>query len=361
MIAMNDIFEAKLLIVDDQPANVMLLQHILVGSGYKAVSSTTNPLEVCDLQRKEHFDLILLDLNMPQMDGFQVMAALKEEGVDDYLSVLVLTAQPDHKLRALDAGARDFVSKPFDKTEVLTRIRNMLEVRLLHKELHKHNEFLEHRVQERTLQLRESYRETIHTLASAAEHKDSDTGLHVQRISYYCRELANELGMDADFCDQIFYASPLHDVGKMAVPDHILQKPGTFTPAEWEIMKGHVVAGSDILSGGQSPYLKMGANIALNHHERWDGGGYPKGLVGDAIPLPARIMNICDIYDALRSTRPYKVAFDHARAMDIITRGDGRTNPSHFDPRILQAFTRHQHVFCEIFETRVVAEAPPLT
>jgi putative two-component system response regulator len=156
--------------------------------------------------------------------------------------------------------------------------------------------------------------------------------------------------MSGSFCENIFYASPMHDIGKIAIPDHILLKPGALTSDEWSIMKTHTVLGANILAEGNSPYLKMGAEIAQNHHERWDGGGYPSGLKGDEIPITARIMNICDIYDALRSKRPYKPEFDHARAVEIIVCGDGRTEPEHFDPQILDAFKRRQDAFEAIYE-----------
>jgi len=287
---------------------------------------------------------------MPGMDGFQVMEGLKEIEPDGYLPVLVITAQPGHKLRALQAGAKDFISKPFELAEVLARVHNMLEVRLLHKELHNYNDVLEQRVRERTADLQESHLETIFTMTRAAEHKDDDTGAHVQRISYYSRELARMLGMDEEFVDKIFFASPMHDIGKIGIPDHVLLKPVGFTPDEWEVMKGHASMGAKILGNSKSPYLKMGAEIALNHHERWDGGGYPNRKRGEAIPLTARIMNICDIYDALRSRRPYKPAFDHLKTVDIITRGDGRTQPEHFDPVIFAAFKQNHQSFRDIFE-----------
>ena len=353
MITATDIVTASILIVDDQEANVLLLERMLRGAGYVSITSTMNPREVCELHLKNRYDLILLDLQMPGMDGFQVMEGLKEIEPDGYLPVLVITAQPGHKLRALEAGAKDFVSKPFELPEVLARVHNMLEVRLLHKALRDYNDTLEHRVRERTADLQEGYLETIFTMTRAAEHKDKDTGDHVQRISYYSRELSRLLGQDEAFVDTIFFASPMHDIGKIGIPDHILLKPGALTPDEWVIMKGHTSMGARILGNSKSPYLKMGAEIALNHHERWDGGGYPNGKRGEDIPLSSRIMMICDIYDALRSQRPYKPAFDHVKTMEIMTRGDGRTWPECFDPAILALFTRNQATFRDIFETHI--------
>jgi putative two-component system response regulator len=345
-----DILNAEILIVDDLEANVQVLARMLVSAGYTSVASTMDPFEVCELHRKHRYDLILLDLLMPGMDGFQVMEGLKEIEPDGYLPVLVITAQPGHKLRALQAGAKDFISKPFELAEVLARVRNMLEVRLLHKKLHNYNDVLEQRVRERTADLREGYLETIFTMTRAVEYKDEETGAHVQRISYYTRDLARMLGLEEEFVDKIFFASPMHDIGKIGIHDHVLLKSGDFTPEEWEVMKGHTTMGAKILGNSKSPYLKVGAEIALNHHERWDGGGYPNGKRGEAIPLTARIMTICDIYDALRSKRPYKPAFDHLKTMEIITRGDGHTLPEHFDPVILAAFQQNHQSFHDIFE-----------
>ncbi len=348
MKGMPDLLQAKILIVDDQPANVILLERMLCGSGYAAVSSTLVSSEVCALHAANRYDLILLDLQMPGMDGFQVMEGLKEIEAG-YLPVLVITAQPEHRLRALNAGAKDFVTKPFDMVEVLARVHNMLEVRLLHKALTRQNNLLEKRVMERTAELHEGYVETIFTMTRAAEHKDEDTGAHVQRISYYSSAVAKLLDLDEDYVDSIFYASPMHDIGKIGIPDHVLLKPGSFTPEEWAVMQTHATMGAMILGKSKSPYLQMGAEIALNHHERWDGGGYPNGKQGEEIPLSARIMNICDIYDALRSKRPYKPAFDHEKALNIITVGDGRTLPSHFDPVILEIFKQNHTSFSDIF------------
>ena len=353
MIPEPEILGAGILLVDDLEANVRLLERMLRGAGYTRVSSTGNPLEVCFLHQKNRYDLILLDLQMPGMDGFQVMEGLKEIEADGYLSVIVVTAQPGHKLRALQTGAKDFISKPFDLTEVLTRIHNMIEVRLLHKALRGHNDTLERRVRERTAELQESYHETLFTLIRAAEFKDTDTGAHGNRISYYCEHLSHTLGMEKEFCDRMVFASPMHDIGKIGIPDCVLLKPGSLLPDEWEIMKGHAKLGAEILGSSKSPYLTMGAEIALRHHERWDGGGYPDGLRGEAVPVSARIMNICDVYDALRSRRPYKPGFDHPQAVDIILKGDGRTLPEHFDPDVLEAFRRDNESFREIFEAQM--------
>ncbi|NTV13893.1 MAG: response regulator [Desulfobulbaceae bacterium] len=350
MISSADIFNGTILIVDDQQINILLLERMLRGVGYTSVSSTMNPCKVCDLHRNNSYDLIILDLQMPALDGFQVMEELKEIEPGDYLPILVITAQPEHKLRALEAGAKDFISKPIDRPEVLARVRNMLEVRLLHKELQRVNGVLEQRVQERTADLQDSYLESIFTMTRAAEHKDEDTGAHVQRISSYARKLAMILGLDEEFIDKIYFASPMHDIGKIGIPDHILLKPGNFIPDEWEIMKEHAAIGEKILGNSRSPYLVMGAEIALNHHECWNGGGYPNGKRGEEIPLAARIMSICDIYDALRSRRPYKPAFGHQKAVEIIIHGDGRTQPEHFDPVIFAAFIKHHDAFREIFD-----------
>lgn len=349
MLKRSDILDARILIVDDQDANVRLLMRMLLAEGYTSVVCTTDPREVCGLHRHHSFDLILLDLMMPGMDGFQVIESLREIQPDDYLPVLVITAQPGHKLRALRMGAKDFISKPFDLAEVLARVSNMVEVRLLHNALHVNNDVLEAKVQERTGELQESYLETIFTMTRAAEHKDEDTGAHVQRISYYSRELSRIVGMDDDYVNTIFFASPMHDVGKIGIPDHVLLKPGPLTHEEWSVMKAHPAMGAKILGSGRSHYLRMGAEIALNHHECFDGSGYPNGKIGEEIPMSARIMTICDVYDALRSKRPYKFAFDHMKAMNIIIHGDGRTEPAHFDPRILNTFQRYHSTFSDIF------------
>jgi len=350
MIDATDILHAPILIVDDHEENVRLLERLLHDAGYTRIDTTTDSTAVCALHARNDYGLILLDLRMPGMDGFQVMEALSRTAGEGYLPVIVVTAVPEHKLDALNAGAKDFISKPFDLAEVLARVRNMLEVRLLHRELRQHGETLEERVRTRTAELEASYVEMILTMTRAAEYKDEDTGTHVQRISHYCCEFAGKLGMDAGFTQRIGVASPMHDIGKIGIPDLILLKRGSLNPEEWTIMKQHSAMGAGILGSSISPYVHMGAEIAQNHHERWDGSGYPKGLRGEAIPLTARIMNICDIYDALRSRRPYKPAIDHQQTVDIIVKGDGRTSPGHFDPALAASFQSNHALFRDIFE-----------
>lgn len=350
MATSTEVFRGRVLIVDDQECNVLLLERMLRGAGYSGVSSTTDPCKVVALHLEHHYDLILLDLKMPVLDGFGVMEQLKELDPDGYLPVLVITAQPDHKLRALQAGAKDFICKPFDRAEVLLRVANMLEIRLLNKELRGHNDVLRAKVRERTAELRASYLETVFTVSLAAEHRDADTGSHLRRISGSCRTLAQAMCLGDEFVEGLYFASPMHDIGKIGVPDSVLLKPGSFTPSEWEIMKPHTVTGKKILSYGTSPYLRMGAMIALSHHECWNGEGYPHGIMGAEIPFPARIVKICDIYDALRSERPYKEAIGHDEAMDIIVTGDDRTSPDHFDPMVLAAFVKNHKAFRDLFD-----------
>jgi putative two-component system response regulator len=232
------------------------------------------------------------------------------------------------------------------------RVRNLLRLREYSNFLVNHNRILDEQVRTRTAQLTESYRETIHSLNRAAAYRDEQTGSHVVRIGYYCTALAEALGMDAGFRDCIFYASPMHDLGKIGIPDHILFKSGGFTPEEWEIMKTHAELGARMLERGESPYIRMGRDIALSHHERWDGTGYPHGLRGEQIPLSARIMQLTDVYDALRSRRPYKPPFTHERSLEIILKGDGRTQPGHFDPEVLLAFRGMTARFQEIYEVQ---------
>ena len=342
---------ATILVVDDDVLNLKVLDSLLQAAGHHTVLATNGP-EALQSVAESPPDLILLDVMMPVMDGFEVAAWLKQNDSSKTIPIIMVTALDDRasRIRGLEVGAEDFLSKPIDRTELTMRVRNLLKLKDYSDLLSNYNRKLETRVAERTEQLASSHRETIFTMTRAAEYKDEETGAHVRRISHYTVELAAHLGLDAEFRDTIHYASPMHDVGKIGIPDHILGKPGGFTPPEWELMKTHSALGGKLLAGAASPYLQMGAQIALGHHERWDGGGYPLGIKGEAIPLSARIMNICDQYDALRSKRPYKPAFTHERAFEIITVGDGRTMPAHFDPALLGAYVECADRFNDIYQ-----------
>jgi putative two-component system response regulator len=340
--------DSRILVVDDQPANVMLLRKMLNAAGYQYVKTTIDPTAVRALHRAECFDIILLDIRMPRLDGHGVLALLQEDAQasGDYVPVLVLTAQDDDetRLRALGAGAKDFVTKPFNRTEVLNRIRNMLEVRLLHKAVKQQNEILEHKVRERTAELRETRLEIIRRLGLAAEYRDNETGLHIVRMSKFSQVLARAAGLDARQAELILNASPMHDIGKLGIPDRVLLKPGRLDDEEWAVMKTHVRIGAEILDGHPSELMQMAARIARHHHERWDGTGYPEGLAGEAIPIEARIVAVADVFDALTSRRPYKPAWRVADAMAEMHRVAG----SHLDPRLVPLFAGQLDTVLEI-------------
>jgi len=338
----------KILIVDDEIKNRALLATYLDAGGHEHREAADGK-QAIEMVKEYQPDLILMDIMMPVMDGFEAAKRLKESPETRAIPIIMLTALEDResRIRGLETGAEEYLTKPVDRLDLKIRVRNLLRLKEFSDFLINHNRILEEQVKGRTEALRNSFVETIFTLMRAAEYRDDETGAHVKRISFYTKVLAEKLGMDEAFRETIFYASPMHDIGKLGIPDSILLKPGGFTPEEWEIMKTHTTIGAGILADQTSPYLMMGHDIALSHHERWDGGGYPNGLKGEAIPLPARIMQICDVYDALRSARPYKPAFDHAKTMEIICKGDGRTDPSHFDPEILAAF---QSCACDLEE-----------
>ena len=351
---MNEAAETvpSLLVVDDDDSMRALLKKLMESDGYR-VTTADSGQNALELAAREAFDAVLLDAVMPGMDGFQVAEALKSSGLTRTVPIIMITALDDHssKLRALKAGVQEFLTKPVDRSEVSLRVQNILKLKQYSNFLADRNRNLEQMVQERSREVLQSYRETIATLCRAASYKDEETGAHVHRISYYTEQIASMMGMNSGFCETIRHASPMHDIGKIGIPDAILLKPGPLTAQEWEIMKTHSGLGAKLLREGNSPYLRMGAEIAMHHHERWDGGGYPEALKGEVIPISARIMNICDQYDALRSRRPYKNALPHDVAVEIITVGDGRTMPSHFDPEVLLAFRRSADTFREIFET----------
>ena len=329
--------QACILIVDDQESNVLLLDRLLSQSGFTQIVSTTDSAQALDLCRQHEPDIVLLDLQMPAPDGFEVLEQLHQQPTPEWPPVLILTADssPETKRRAFVAGASDFLHKPFDTTEAVLRIRNLLLNRLLQQELRRHNATLEHRVQARTRQLDQARIEIIQRLALAAEYRDDNTGEHIRRVGDMAALIARELGHPPDYVDRIRLAAPLHDVGKLGISDAILLKPGKLTDEEFETMKQHTYVGARILGDGTSRSLKLSEEIALTHHEHWDGTGYPAGLAGEAIPISGRIVAVADVYDALTNTRPYKEAWPAKQALAEIQRLSG----SHFDPAVVTALT----------------------
>lgn len=340
---------ARLLIVDDEPINVLLLKATLEDAGYCDLISTTDSRQVAALVESEQPDLILLDLMMPHLSGFEVMEQLNFAHGDNcekpFLPILVLTADVTNetKQRALRGGAHDFLTKPFDRVEVLLRIHNLLSLRSLHVELHHHNQTLEERVRERTRQVEESHHaleksqlEMIERLARAAEFRDDDTGQHTQRVGYNCALIAEHLGFSPAQVEVMRCVAPLHDVGKIGIPDEILLKPGKLTPEEFDIMKTHAAIGAELLAGGQSPLVQMAQLIAISHHERWDGNGYPHKIAATNIPLEGRIVAIADVFDALTHARPYKAAWPRVAAIQEIVSQSGKQ----FDPAVVEAFLK---------------------
>lgn len=343
---------ADILIVDDDPVIRVVISEILGSAGYQ-VQEAENGETALDRVRHQAPDLILLDAVMPGINGFEVARALKQSPESESIPIIMVTSLQDVKSRerGLLQGVEEFVSKPINPIEIKFRVRNLLKLKLANDILKHHNELLEGEVRLRSRELQNSFEEGLYMLMRAAEYRDDETGAHIQRISLYTRLLAESIGMDPDYCNTIFLASPMHDIGKIGIPDHILLKSGELTPHEWEVMKTHTTIGEKILEGGYSPYIRMGQEIARSHHEHWDGSGYPSGLGGEDIPLPARIMAICDVYDALRSKRPYKPAYDHDKAIEIIFQGDGRVQPSHFDPDVREAFLARKSDMQDIFES----------
>ncbi|HEX8465239.1 MAG TPA: HD domain-containing phosphohydrolase [Abditibacterium sp.] len=321
--------QGKILIVDDEKANVRLLEIILQQAGYTNVHSTTDARHARALFQGVRPDLVLLDLAMPHLDGFAVMGQLHEDMGDDPIPILVLTADAvaTTRHRALKQGAKDFLTKPLDQIEVLLRINNLLEVRF-------HNVLLEARVKERTQDLEKAQLETLQRLALAAEYRDDDTGLHTKRVGLTAARIAQALELPPAQVDLIRRAAPLHDVGKIGISDTILLKPGKLTDEEFDTMKQHTTIGAKMLSGSTSPWLKLAEEIALSHHERWDGRGYPQKLSGEAIPLVSRIVAVADVFDALTHERPYKKAWPQNEAMAEIESQSGRQ----FDERVVKAF-----------------------
>jgi len=331
------LISARILIVDDEDANIEILRRILTRAGLTRIESTTDSRQAASMYVAHRPDLILLDLHMPHLDGLQVMDQLSEIVEASYLPILILSGDltPEARRDALSHGAKDFVNKPFQPDELLLRIKTLLETRLLYIQIQSQNQRLEATVRERTRELVEAQIEMIERLAIAAEFRDDNTGQHTHRVGQMSALLARQLGLPDSQVALIGRAAPLHDVGKIGVPDFILMKMGRLTPAEFEIVKQHTVIGARILSGGKFPLLKLAEEIAFSHHERWDGEGYAR-LRGTDVPLAGRIVAVADVFDALTQQRPYKPAWPVGEAIAEIDRQRARQ----FDPAVVEAFLR---------------------
>lgn len=325
--------DACILIVDDEPANVSSLKKLLGRAGYRRLKAFTDPVEAVQQFRKIAPDLLLLDLHMPGLDGVEVMERLRADiPVSEYFPILILTgdSSPEACQRALTLGATDFVAKPYHLHEVLLRIRNLLEARSLHRQVARHNHVLEMRVQERTAELEIAQLDTIARLATAAEFRDDETGRHAQRVGELSRILGLALGWKTDEATLLGSAAPLHDLGKIGIPDAVLRKPGPLNEQEREAMKLHTTIGAKILSGGRSKFTRLAEEIAHFHHERWDGNGYPDQLAGEAIPAAARVVAVADFFDATVHERIYRKAWPVEKVLGSISELSGAA----FDPGV---------------------------
>jgi putative two-component system response regulator len=338
-----------ILVIEDDPMNNRLLTTILTRLGYTADAAFDGLSGLAKVESSPP-DLILLDLDLPGVDGYEVARRLKHSVKTRIIPIVVVSsfAEVENRIRALDAGADDFLSKPIDQVELRARVQSLLKVKVYNDHMVSHQKILEEEVNKRTHQLRQAFDDlktasekvkqaaldTTFRLAQAGEYKDAETGSHIKRMGYYTEAIAKAMPLAPQDIEAILYAAPMHDIGKIGIPDMILLKPGSLDEQEWKIMKQHTIIGGNILSGSDSYVIQMAEQIALEHHEKWDGSGYPKGLKGPAITLWGRISAIADVFDALTTSRPYKKAFPLEYSLEILEKSRG----THFDPGVVDAF-----------------------
>lgn len=327
---------ALILAVDDNPTNLALLEALLGRIPEVETIALDDPALALDWCREHQPDLILLDYMMPEIDGLEFMRRLHMLPGRQNTPVIMITADLEREVRytALELGARDFLNKPIDRAELTARLKNQLALIDAHRKLADRAQWLAEEVAKATADIRNREKEAILRLSRAAEYRDPETGAHLLRMSNYSRLIARQLGLAEAEQDLILEASPMHDIGKVGIPDAILLKPGRLDEAEFEVMKRHALIGHEILRDSPAPLLQAAAQIALTHHEKFDGSGYPHGLAGEAIPLYGRIVAVADVFDALTSERPYKRAWPIERARALIAEQSGK----HFDPACVAAF-----------------------
>ena len=345
--------KATILVAGEANGNLRLVEAMLLPSEYRIIVAHDG--EEALEKARETPPSVILDTLMPKMDGFEVARRLKEDETTRIIPVVMMTAPTEVKerMKALEAGADDFLAKPVEKTELQARVKSLLKVRAYNDHMHNYQQDIEAEVDKRTESIKHAFEkikvaslDTVYRLCRAAEYKDEDTGAHIERMSHYSTAIARKFGCDEEFVENLLFAAPMHDIGKIGIPDRILQKPGKLEPDEWEIMKTHTTMGAEILKDGNAEFIKLGEAIAISHHEKWDGRGYPNGLQGADIPLAARIVALADVFDALTTKkRPYKPAFSNEKACSIIREEKG----NHFDPQVVDVFF---HSFDEINKTQ---------
>lgn len=349
---------SDILVVDDDPGVQRMLRRILSRSGYN-VSLASGGEEAIEKITDKLPDLIMLDLSMPSIDGFEVAINLKNNPATREIPIILITGldSSQNHVKAMDLGVNDFLSKTAEPEEILARIRSHLKIKQLNDELGEYRTSLENMVAFRTAQLKDASLEIIWRLTAASEYRDNETGAHIKRMSHYSAAIGQKMGLAKKAVEAILYAAPMHDIGKIGIPDNILLKPGKLNSEEWEIMKQHTIVGGNILKDSKIGFVRMGAMIAMTHHERWDGSGYPNGLKGRLVPLAGRIVALADVFDALTSNRPYKRAFSIEKSTRIIEEGRG----NHFDPDVVDAFFSTFDEILQIKEMHQDEEQSPLS